>query len=145
MRGGARLAVALLGVGMIAFAGTAPPATAQRGRMIVTITAHGPNPRIARALVGQEVVFRNGDARQRKIVSLENLFESGPLVGAEGSPKHGVAGSGEVSVIFDEPGLYGYLASGRPRQTGTIDVKDPPGVVRVPTATPTPRGRRPRR
>ena len=35
----------------------------------------------------------------------------------------GVAGSGEVSVVFDEPGLYPYAASGRPRQTGTVAVK----------------------
>src|SRR5207248_7653484 len=90
-------------------------------------------------------VFRNGDVRQRRIVSLENLFESPALAGAEGSSRHGFAGRGEVSVIFDDPGVYPYAAAGRPRQTGTVLVKEAAGKQRLPTPTPTPRRRTVRR
>jgi hypothetical protein len=142
-RGAARLVVAALGIAALTVIGLTPASAdlPTIPRVIVLITAHGPNPRIARALTGQEVVFRNSDVRQRRIVSLQNLFESPALAGAEGSSRHGIAGRGEVSVIFEDPGLYPYAASGRPRQTGTILVKDPPDVQRAPTPTPTPRRR----
>jgi hypothetical protein len=146
-RAAARIVVTGLAIAALTATGLAPASAdlPTIPRVIVLITAHGPNPRIARALTGQEVVFRNSDVRQRRIVSLQNLFESPALAGAEGSSRHGIAGRGEVSVIFEDPGLYPYAASGRPRQSGTIVVREPPGKERAPTPTPTPRRRSVRR
>ena len=131
-RGRARSLAVLAGVSMAALVATLTAAASGANTITVTLTAHGPQPKLITLSVGDSVTFTNSDGVNHSIVTKTPAgYTPGGFVSAPIRPGQ------SYSVGVGTAGLIAYVQTGFGRSySGKILVK-PVGTLAITSATKT--------